>query len=184
MIRRLLTLCCLALVVSLAFASAASAVNLKRLIAPASVCSGQGEQNAPAAQQEQTMRCLTNYARKKAGLGKLDGVQSLDTSAARKSSDIHRCNSFSHSACGRDFTYWMKRTGYLPSQCWRAGENIAWGNGDYGSPGSIFRAWMNSPGHRDNILSSSYGNLGVGLSVGTLEGYKAHVWTQHFGLHC
>ncbi len=130
------------------------------------------------------MRCMTNFARTHAGVGQLTNTRSLDRSAARKSRDIIRCNSFSHFACGRDFTYWMTRTGYLPASCWRAAENIAWGSGAYGSPGSIFRAWMNSPGHRENILSPSYSAIGVGLVTGRLEGHRAHVWTQHFGRHC
>lgn len=184
MSRRILTILPLALVLGLMWSASAQALNLNRLIAPTSACSGQTNANDPVADQEQTMRCMTNYARSRAGLGRLDDTASLDTSATRKSGDIVRCKSFSHYACGRDFTYWMERTGYLPASCWRAGENIAWGSGSYGTVRSIFSAWIHSPGHRVNILSRSYGNFGIGLDVGRLEGHNAHVWTQHFGLHC
>lgn len=130
------------------------------------------------------MRCMTNYARSRAGLRRLRDTRSLDTSARRKSGDIIRCRSFSHFACGRDFTYWMKRTGYLPGGCWRAGENIAWGSGAYATVRSIFSAWIHSAGHRENILGRGFGNFGVGLRAGRLRGHNAHVWTQHFGTHC
>ena len=88
------------------------------------------------------MLCLTNQARHRRGLGKLDDIAKLNRSAGRKSRDIIRCDSFSHEACGRDFTFWMQRVGYIPAPCWRAGENIAWGTGSYGTVRSIFNAWV------------------------------------------
>ncbi len=184
MSRRLFTVVPLALLLGLLWSASAQAVSLNALVAPTSKCTGQLDASAPATRQEQTMRCMTNYARAHAGLRRLRDTRSLDISAARKSSDIVGCKSFSHSACGRDFTYWMTRTGFLPSSCWRAGENIAWGSGSYGTVRSIFRAWLHSAGHRENILGRQYGNLGVGFDVGRLAGHTAHVWTQHFGSHC
>lgn len=183
--RRHLTALPLALLLSLFIAASAQAVSLRALIAPVSACAGQNDGSATVARQVQTMRCMTNYARSRAGLRRLRDTRSLDTSAARKSGDIIGCRSFSHFACGRDFTYWMQRTGYLPASCWRAGENIAWGSGSYATVRSIFSAWIHSAGHRENILGRGYGNFGVGLRAGRLEGHKAaRVWTQHFGTHC
>lgn len=148
------------------------------LVAPASACPGQSNVHAPAAAQEQTMRCLVNYARERRGLDPLATVASLTRAAGRKSGDILRCDEFSHEACGREFTYWMERFGY--DAC-RAAENIAWGTGNLGTPRSIFRAWMRSSGHRHNILGP-YEDTGIGLQVGELEGVRgAHVWTQQFG---
>ena len=115
------------------------------------------------------MLCLTNFARRHSGLGELGEAAKLDRSAGFKSGDIIRCDSFSHEACGRDFTFWMQRVGYIPTPCWRAGENIAWGTGSYGTVRSIFSAWMHSSGHRENILGS-YGQIGIGLRVGGLDG--------------
>ncbi|HEU5142773.1 MAG TPA: CAP domain-containing protein [Solirubrobacterales bacterium] len=154
------------------------------LIAPEAACPGQDRRDAPAAAQIQTMRCMTEYARKHAGLAPFAPVEQLDASAGAKSEDVLRCDDFSHYACGRDFTFWMRETGYLSEQCWRAGENLAWGSGDEGTAGSIFRAWMRSPGHRENILGE-FSQLGVGLRVGDLEGLSGvRVWAQHFGSHC
>lgn len=131
------------------------------------------------------MRCMTNFARRHSGLRPLGRSAQLDRSAARKSADMIRCDDFSHEACHRRFTYWMERVGYIDeSECWRAAENIAWGSGGLGSVRAIFKAWINSSGHRENILGS-FAQVGIGLQVGKLERFGgARVWTQHFGAHC
>ena len=49
------------------------------------------------------------------------------------------------------------------------GENIAWGCGSYGSPGSIFDWWMHSPGHSGNILDMRYRQVGIGVRTGTFK---------------
>jgi uncharacterized protein YkwD len=153
------------------------------LVAPAAVCS-QPPLAAGAAAQEEAMVCFTNYARAKAGLGALEATQQLTESAAAKAGDILTCDSFSHYACGREFTYWMRQDGYLSTACWRAGENLAWGVGEYGTVASIFRAWLRSPEHRANILGD-FSQVGIDLSVGRLEGdFGVHVWAAHFGSHC
>ena len=79
----------------------------------------------------------------------------------------------------------IRATGYIPSVgTWTVGENLAWGTGEEGSVREIFRAWMRSPGHRQNILGG-YSQIGVGVEVGTLAGRaETYVWTQHFGSHC
>jgi uncharacterized protein YkwD len=154
------------------------------LIAPSTVCPGQEALGASAEAQESTMLCMTDFARAQAGLGELATTGELEQSANDKGGDILRCDSFSHFACGREFTYWMRQTGYISSQCWRVGENLAWGTGGYGTVRSIFRAWMSSPGHRENILGD-FSQIGISLRVGTLSGQPGtHVWSQHFGSHC
>lgn len=174
----------LAVLLGAAITPTASATNLKRLIAPASACTNQVNSDASAAVQEKAMRCMTDFARRRAGKAGLADDTALDRSALNKSRDILRCDSFSHYACGRKFTYWMQRARYLSSPCWRVGENIAWGTGEYDSVRSIFRAWIHSPEHRANILGR-YTQIGVGLRVGDLKGDQGvHVWTQHFGSHC
>jgi uncharacterized protein YkwD len=154
------------------------------LLAPESACPGQARLDLPPAVQLQAMRCLTEYARVNAGLAPLTVADQLDASAGAKADDVLRCDDFSHFACGREFTYWMREAGYLSAQCWQAGENLAWGSGEKGSAAAIFRAWMRSPGHRQNVLSG-FSELGIGLRVGDLAGLgTVRVWTQHFGSHC
>ncbi len=170
--------------VGAALAPAAGAMDLSRLIAPPSICANQTERGASAAAQERAMRCMTDFARRRAGMVGLVNARALDRSALDKSGDILRCDSFSHTACGRAFSFWMRRVSYLPAPCWRVGENLAWGTGSYDSVRSIFRAWIHSPEHRANILGH-YTQIGVGLRVGDLGGdQEVHVWTQHFGSHC
>ena len=52
-----------------------------------------------------------------------------------------------------------------------AGENIAMG---YAAPAAVVAGWMNSEGHRANILSSAYTKIGVGYVA------DGHYWTQQF----
>ena len=178
----IVALCALTVLV---FTQDANAVNIKRLTAPKSVCAGQTDSAASAEAQERTIRCMTNFARRKAGRARLADSGRLDSSAERKALDILGCNDFSHTACGHDFLYWIEELGYVLSGCWRAGENIAWGTGPLGDPRSTMQAWLRSPPHRANILSRSFDQIGVGLKGGTLDGYEgAAVWVQHFGSHC
>jgi uncharacterized protein YkwD len=154
------------------------------LIAPRAACPNQANASASAAAQEQSMRCMTDFARARAGLGQLDDSQQLDLSAQEKAADVLRCDSFSHTACGREFTYWIGQAGYFSEPCWHVGENLAWGTDAYGTVRSIFQAWMRSPDHRHNILGD-YADLGVSLKVGELGGYvHADVWSAHFGSRC
>jgi uncharacterized protein YkwD len=141
-------------------------------------CPGQGDADAAAGVQERAVLCLVNHARTSRGLAALAAPSSLARAADRKSGDILRCDEFSHEACGREFTYWFERLGYRGC---REGENIAYATGSYATPRRIFKLWMNSSGHRENILGP-YRDLGIGLRVGTLgEVGDAHVWTQEFG---
>jgi uncharacterized protein YkwD len=170
---------------SLVVLGACSSASAAGLIASTGACPAQDRVDAPAAAQEEAMLCMTNYARTRAGLAALGVSAPLSESAADKSRDILDCNSFSHYACGREFTYWMRATGYLSSPCWQAGENLAWGDGEYGTVGSIFRAWMRSPEHRANILDGGFTQIGINLQVGELGGRSGiDVWTQHFGSQC
>jgi uncharacterized protein YkwD len=154
------------------------------LIASVSACPGQESLGAPAGVQEAVMRCMIEYARSEAGLAGLAADQALQRSAADKAKDVIRCDDFSHFACGRDFTHWMWEAGYISSPCWRVGENLAWGTGDYGTVRSIFRAWMSSPGHRENILDD-FTETGVSLRIGTLSGQAGtRLWVEHFGSRC
>ncbi len=181
MTRRLLTL-----ILASALASAllsVPAAGAAQLVAPPSVCP-HSPLTASVQTQERAMLCLVNYARAQYGEPALEETTALDESAEDKAGDIISCDSFSHYACGREFTYWMRATGYLSSQCWRAGENLAWGAGEYGSVTAILRAWLRSPTHRANLLGN-FTQVGTSLRVGTLEGDPdVHVWAQHFGSHC
>jgi uncharacterized protein YkwD len=153
-------------------------------VAPAgasAACPGQNDADAVTVVQERAVLCLVNRARAQRGLEPFAAPASLARSAARKSADILRCDDFSHEACGREFDYWIEQVGYRGC---RAAENIAYASGTYATARTIFKLWMNSPGHRANILGP-YEDIGIGLQVGDLNRVgDAHVWTQQFGSPC
>lgn len=169
---------------TLVAAICATSAGAASLIAPAAACPDQEALDAPAAVQERAMLCMANYARTASGETALEEAEPLIESARDKARDILDCDSFSHTACGREFSYWMRETGYMSAACWRVGENLAWGAGEFGSVRSIFRAWMRSPEHRANILGD-FSQTGIDLRGGTLDGTAGtRVWAQHFGSRC
>ena len=61
------------------------------------------------------------------------------------------------------------------------GENLAWGTGSLASASSIVRAWLDSPGHRANLLRPGWSRIGIGSRVGSFLGYEgATVVTADF----
>lgn len=115
---------------------------------------------------------LCNLERTKRGLAPLKTNWQLSRVARYKSQDMINKNYFSHTSptYGSPFTM-MQSFGLRFSS---AGENIAYGQR---TPQEVVNAWMNSPGHRANILSQTYTEIGVGAakkSNGTLY------WTQMF----
>ena len=66
----------------------------------------------------------------------------LARAAAQKSADIIGCDEFSHEACGREFTYWMRHFGYLAAAAGGAAENIAWGTGSARDRALDLPAWL------------------------------------------
>lgn len=140
--------------------------------------------DAPLATQEKAMLCLIDEARERYGLPPLTESSVLRGSAFAKSSDLLRCDEFSHTACGRKFSFWIHESGYMSAECWRAGENLAWGVEEKGTVASIFRSWMRSDAHRENIFGE-FEETGIDLQIGQLGGLTGvHLWTQHFGSHC
>jgi len=171
----------ISLFASLGLLAALPAAASASLVAPHATCSEGLSPSAAAAAQEQEMLCMVNYARAQVGEQPLSDAGSLSESASDKSRDVIECDSFSHTACGREFTYWMRATGYLSMPCWHVGENLAWGAGEFGTVRSIFRAWMRSPEHRANILGD-YAETGIDVRTGTLGGVAGtRVWAEHFG---
>lgn len=110
-----------------------------------------------AAESEQFDR--TNAERARAGVAALACDGALVVSARRHAEDMCNENYFSHrSLDGREFTDRMRDAG---ASFRGGGENIAQGQT---SPAEVTQAWMNSSGHRMNILNGSFGRLGVGAA--------------------
>jgi uncharacterized protein YkwD len=105
----------------------------------------------------------------------------LQKAATAHSKDMIRRDYFSHDTKGRNESACerVRRFGYRYSRC---AENIAWGNGRQGEPESIMRSWMDSSGHRSNILDGKLREVGVGAYTGDFNGYQdATMYTVDFG---
>jgi uncharacterized protein YkwD len=120
-----------------------------------------------AAVSEATL-CLLNGERADQGLAPLAANDKLATAASAYAQDLVAGSYFSHTGRdGSDVLERIKRTGYVrDDRAWRIGENLAWGTGSLATPASIVRAWMNSPGHRANILNAHYREIGIGVVAG------------------
>jgi uncharacterized protein YkwD len=127
--------------------------------------------------------CVLNAKRTRHDLPALRLNRKLSTAARRHSRAMVRERFFSHdSANGASFVDRIRATGYLEgAQSWSVGENIAYGSGSRSTPRSIGRAWMNSPGHRANILSKSFRDIGIGIASGTPVGTSGATYTTDFG---
>lgn len=129
-----------------------------------------------------TTACLLNQQRAAHGLRKVRLNGRLSRAAVRHARDMVRRHYFSHvSLSGASFLQRIKRAGYLKrARSWSAGENIAWGSGGLATPRSIVRAWMNSPGHRANILNGRFREIGLGVARGAPRGGGA-TYVNEFG---
>jgi uncharacterized YkwD family protein len=118
---------------------------------------------------EQKVVDLTNQERVKNGLPALKVDLTLSKMAREKSRDMSANGYFSHTSptYGSPFDM-MKKYGISYSY---AGENIAMGQR---TPEEVVKAWMNSEGHRKNILSPNFNYIGVGYVS------QGNYWTQEF----
>jgi uncharacterized YkwD family protein/spore coat assembly protein SafA len=121
---------------------------------------------------EQQVVQLVNAERTKAGLQPLAYDWELSRVARFKSEDMRDRNYFSHQSPTYGSPFDMMRQFGISYRT--AGENIAAGQR---SPQEVVNAWMNSPGHRANIMNANFTKIGVGLAKGGSYGYY---WTQMF----
>jgi uncharacterized protein YkwD len=181
-------LCVCVAVGALVLASAAGAASATdpyaALLAPSGTCGPAADQlGLDAATAQAAMQCLTNYARAQQGLAPLQLNTTLNAAGQAKLKSNVSCAEFSHTPCGQPFdtvfsSYVQGATSY------QIGENIAWGTGSYGTPRQAMNGWVHSAGHRENILTAAYAELGIGyLPSQTFQGYDgATLWSQEFGL--
>jgi len=128
------------------------------------------EQTKDASQFEQKVVDLVNQEREKQGLKSLTLNKKLSDVARTKSKDMMDKGYFDHNSptYGSPFDM-MKQFGI---EYTTAGENIAKGQQ---SPEDVMNAWMNSDGHRKNILNPDFTEIGVGYVKGDTT-----YWTQQF----
>jgi uncharacterized protein YkwD len=117
----------------------------------------------------QATLCLLNQQRAANGLGPLVENAALSTASAGYSQRMVAQGFFSHeSPDGGTLVERLTDVGYLGGDdAWIVGENIGWGQASLATARSMVTAWMNSPGHRENLLSADYTQVGLGLALGT-----------------
>ncbi len=125
--------------------------------------------NANVQNYENEVIRLVNEIRVKNGLSTLSANWELSRVARYKSQDMKDNNYFSHTSPTYGSPFQMIKDFGISYKS--AGENIARG---YKTPQAVVNSWMNSSGHRANILNSSYNTIGVGYVE------SGNYWTQMF----
>jgi uncharacterized protein YkwD len=179
-----LTACLIIGLLALASTAGAGDDPYAALLAPTGTCGAAADQlNLDATTAQLAMQCLTNFARAKQSLPPLRLSTTLNTAGRAKLTSDLSCGEFSHTPCGRPFenvfaTYLKGAANY------QIGENIAWGTGSLGTPRQTMSGWLHSTGHRANILTAAFAELGIGyLPAQRFQGYSgATLWSQEFGL--
>jgi uncharacterized protein YkwD len=128
--------------------------------------------------------CLLNDERAQHGLAPLTTSALLELASQRHSEDMGLRKFFAHETPdGADPGRRMEAVGY-PVTSTTTGENLAWGTGPEATPVRIVKGWMNSPGHRENILRPEFTQVGVGVAyeapIASATG-PVGVYTTDFG---
>lgn len=129
--------------------------------------------------------CLLNRERSSRGLRPLRVNRRLSAAARRHTNDMVRRRYFAHDSRSDGSSIdRIRRAGYLSgARSWMVGENLAWGSGDRSTPRNIVDAWMHSPGHRRNILTGRFREIGIGVisRAPTSVSSAAATYTTTFG---
>ena len=119
---------------------------------------------------------LTNQQRAANNLPALHLDQRLVQSATLKAADMFANNYWAHvSPSGVQPWYWFSQAGYSYTY---AGENLA---KDFDTAAGVMDGWMNSPGHRANILNANYADVGFAVENGSLVGGQTTLVVAHYG---
>jgi uncharacterized protein YkwD len=119
----------------------------------------------------------TNSERVRLEASPLVESKALDASAKVKAEDILARQYFEHVAPdGRSVSDLVADEEYAYI---KIGENLALGN--FADDADVVTAWMNSPGHKANIVDAQFTEIGVGIASGTYKGRFVYVAVQHFG---
>jgi uncharacterized protein YkwD len=136
------------------------------------------------AQIRAAVLCLHNQVRAEKGLPALRENAKLDKAALGHSDDMVAEGYFDHTTpSGTSFVDRILAAGYVKRDAgWTLGENLAWGTGDLSTPDGVMTSWMNSPGHKANILKRAYREVGIGIELGVpSDGTVGATYTLDFG---
>jgi uncharacterized protein YkwD len=136
---------------------------------------------------EWNLLAQVNTVRRARGLRALTISRGLSAAAAYHSRQMVQHGFFEHESRGGG-PFWKRVERFYGSggfRAWEVGENLAYGSPDL-SPAATVRMWMNSPGHRENLLSRRWREIGlgvlhVGAAGGEYGGSPVTVVTADFG---
>src|SRR4051794_25686588 len=156
---------------------------------PASAATGCASADGPPARAStvalgNAALCLVNQERTARGLKPLKLNRRLSKAAAGHARDMVARNYFSHDSLGGgDFVDRIRKAGYMAPRAFPTlGEDLAWGSGTLGTPRAIVQSWMESPGHRANILTRQFREAGMGVAFGDPgAGEDGATYTLDFG---
>ncbi|HEY6886492.1 MAG TPA: CAP domain-containing protein [Solirubrobacter sp.] len=129
--------------------------------------------------------CLHNQFRAQNRLPALKDNAKLRKAATGYANDMVDQGFFDHtSPDGETFVDRVIGAGYAKrNEGWSLGENLAWGTGEESTPRYVMDAWMNSAGHKANILKASYQEIGIGIRLGVPSDPSVGVtFTIEFGV--
>jgi uncharacterized protein YkwD len=118
------------------------------------------------ANDEAQVLTLLNQIRQQHNLTSFTATLPLRNAARFHSSDMITRDYFDHDSPNEAWDTRIARFVKSPL----VGEDIAWGQGSYGTPEGIVSQWMHSPTHRAIILTAGLHHIGIGLATGTYQG--------------
>lgn len=132
------------------------------------------QQQSLTAQEENLIDAI-NRARTARGVPPLRIGVRLQLAARSHSRAMARTGALTHGN-------WYRRLRSHGVRSRMLGENIAWGIGSDGTAAGIVAAWLASPPHRATLLTRGFSRVGVGIAVGSMDGYSgARIATADFG---
>lgn len=119
---------------------------------------------------------LTNKERLKFGQSALKESSALDQAARMKAEDMFANDYWNHiSPKGTEPWHFFKKAGYTYTY---AGENLA---RSFDTSSGVIAGWMGSPGHKTNLLSPNYTEIGIAVVNGVLQGEETTLVVAHYG---
>jgi uncharacterized protein YkwD len=181
---RLLTL--LGVLLATALLAAPAAVAGKERAKASQECADADLQPAPdnIDRVRAAVLCLHNAVRAENGLRPLRDNARLRTAALGHSRTMVAEGFFEHTTpAGVTMVDRILRARYVRrNQGWSLGENLAWGTGSLSTARGAMDAWMESPGHRANVLKRSFREMGVGIALGVpVSDAEGATYTVDFG---
>jgi uncharacterized protein YkwD len=148
-------------------------------LAPSGACPGATDRASSAAAQGRAIRCLVNWARAQAKQHGLNPSRELHRAAVLKGRGVASCGQLSHAPCNSGVTDAVRVAGY-PFAAF--GENLFVGM-RHASAQDVVAAWLASPGHRANMLSAGFREVGLAgvRTRGLIGDVDSVVWVAAFG---